>query len=76
MNPDGGLYIHVPFCHTKCEYCDFYSITLLDQIEDFVEALLREIELRAADFREVTFTTVFFGGGTPSLLSAAQLRRI
>ena len=76
MNPDGGLYIHVPFCYAKCEYCDFYSITLLDQIEDFVEALLREIELRAADFREVTFTTVFFGGGTPSLLSAAQLRRI
>lgn len=76
MNPDGGLYIHVPFCHAKCEYCDFYSITLLEQMEDYVEALLREIELRAADFREVTFSTVFFGGGTPSLLSAAQLRHI
>ncbi len=76
MNEHAGLYIHVPFCRQKCEYCDFYSITRLEQVEEFVEALLAEIALRAAEFREQVFQTVFFGGGTPSLLSEEQLERI
>lgn len=76
MNEHAGLYIHIPFCQQKCEYCDFYSITRLEQVEEFVEALLAEIALRAAEFREQVFQTVFFGGGTPSLLSAEQLERI
>jgi len=76
MKEHAGLYIHVPFCQQKCEYCDFYSITRLDQVEEFVEALLAEIALRAAEFREQVFQTVFFGGGTPSLLSEEQLERI
>lgn len=76
MNEQAGLYIHVPFCQQKCEYCDFYSITRLEQMEEFVEALLLEITLRAAEFREQVFQTVFFGGGTPSLLSQEQLERI
>jgi oxygen-independent coproporphyrinogen-3 oxidase len=75
--PQGaGLYVHVPFCEQKCEYCDFYSLTQLEHIEAFTTALLREIELRSPQFAEVTFTTVFLGGGTPSLLSPAQLKRI
>ncbi len=71
-----GLYFHIPFCEHKCEYCDFYSITQVDQIEQFVNALLREIELRAPELRHETFQTVFFGGGTPSLLTASQMSRI
>ncbi|MCB0300642.1 MAG: radical SAM family heme chaperone HemW [Calditrichaeota bacterium] len=77
VTPEGaGLYVHVPFCEQKCEYCDFYSLTQLDQIEAFTEALLTEMELRAPQFSGVQFSTVFFGGGTPSLLSPAQLTRI
>lgn len=76
MTAGNGLYIHVPFCHAKCEYCDFYSITLLDQIEDFVQALLIELELRAAEGNGRQFDTIFMGGGTPSLLSPEQMGRI
>ena len=77
LDTDGsGLYIHVPFCEQKCEYCDFYSLTQVDMIEHFVQALLIELELRAPEWAEDTFQTVFFGGGTPSLLSPAQMARI
>ncbi len=76
LSQGAGLYVHVPFCEQKCEYCDFYSLTQLENIEAFTNALLREIELRSSEFAEVTFTTVFFGGGTPSLLSPAQLKKI
>ncbi|RMI12816.1 MAG: radical SAM family heme chaperone HemW [Calditrichaeota bacterium] len=76
MQSQAGLYIHIPFCQRKCEYCDFYSITRLEEMEAFVEALLTEIRLRAPEFAGVRFATVFFGGGTPSLLGEAQLERI
>ncbi len=73
---NAGLYLHIPFCQAKCEYCDFYSITQLDQIKQFVDALIKEIELRSPNFQEIAFDTVFFGGGTPSLLNESQLERI
>ncbi len=76
MVQPAGLYIHIPFCQQKCEYCDFYSITTLELMDGFVEALLREIALRAPQFQEFRFTTVFFGGGTPSLLSETHWERI
>lgn len=53
MKEHAGLYIHIPFCQQKCEYCDFYSITRLEQVEEFVEALLAEIVLRAGDRKSV-----------------------
>lgn len=68
-----GLYFHIPFCEHKCEYCDFYSITQMEQTEQFVAALIREIELRAPDLQDEAFQTVFFGGGTPSLLTPDQM---
>lgn len=71
-----GLYVHIPFCQQKCEYCDFYSITQLDLQEEFVEALVSEMELRAPQYRQHRFTTLFFGGGTPSILSESQFGRI
>ncbi len=68
-----GLYIHVPFCLKKCDYCGFYSITSLDLMDDFVEALLKEMAL----YRSFgPFDTVYFGGGTPSLLNPPQIDRI
>jgi len=63
-----GIYLHIPFCDTKCIYCDFYSITNHSYKEEFLECLNREISLYAPSLKNKTFDTVFFGGGTPSLL--------
>ncbi len=66
-----GLYIHVPFCIKKCRYCDFYSVTDLSLAEKYTKAAVRNIS-------QITdkFDTVYFGGGTPSLLSAEQISEI
>jgi oxygen-independent coproporphyrinogen III oxidase len=69
-----GLYIHIPFCVKKCSYCDFYSVPSPGLIPDFIEALFREIEMAGDRFGPVD--TVYFGGGTPSLLTPQQVERI
>ncbi|MCS6809291.1 MAG: radical SAM family heme chaperone HemW [Bacteroidota bacterium] len=73
-----GLYLHIPFCEKKCIYCDFYSVETTDHIADFVQTLQQEIALRACFLsqHQKHYNTVFFGGGTPSLLSAHQLDAI
>lgn len=72
-----GIYIHIPFCKSRCLYCDFYATTQQRLIEPFVEALEREIELRAKPpFTADTIQTVYWGGGTPSRLTPSQLERI
>jgi oxygen-independent coproporphyrinogen III oxidase len=63
-----GIYLHIPFCEHKCIYCDFYSIETLDPVEEFIGALKREIAAQASSGYTETFSTIFFGGGTPSLL--------
>lgn len=69
-----SLYVHVPFCARKCEYCAFYSHPAgLDLMDRYVSALVREFELVAHDLAP---RTVFFGGGTPSILSEAQWEKI
>ncbi len=73
-----GLYLHIPFCKSKCLYCDFCSFPrpLRENVEAYVNALCRDLESRAADCREYTVDTVYVGGGTPTVLSAEQLERI
>ena len=71
-----GIYIHVPFCRSKCTYCDFYLITNLNLIDKFTDSLLKEIELYSKEYQDVTFDTIFFGGGTPSLIGAERLKKI
>lgn len=69
-----GVYVHIPFCIVRCNYCDFNAYSGLEHLADrYVEALLAEIDGRA-DGRAIR--TVFFGGGTPTQLSPAQLRKI
>lgn len=69
-----GLYLHIPFCEKKCIYCDFYSIESFRDYDRFLSALHREIDLRARLLPDTRrFHSIFFGGGTPSLLSATQL---
>ena len=72
-----GIYLHIPFCVKKCDYCDFTSFANAGALDGYVEALLREIELTARTGEyPASFDTVFFGGGTPSLLSGEQMQRI
>jgi oxygen-independent coproporphyrinogen-3 oxidase len=69
-----GLYIHIPFCLSKCPYCDFYSSTSLSPLRRFLDALFKEMTMYRNDFR--SFDTVYIGGGTPSLLRPRQLENI
>ena len=73
INPEKipGLYIHIPFCLSKCPYCDFYSSTSIPSIPDFLNALFKEMEMYRHRFNP--FDSVYIGGGTPSLLSSEQL---
>ena len=72
VNPDrSGLYIHVPFCLSKCGYCSFYSLASLDLIPDFINAVTDEMALHKSWFS--FFDTIYLGGGTPSLLSIQQI---
>ena len=69
-----GLYIHIPFCISKCDYCDFYSLTSISAVPDFLNTLFKEMEMYRNRFNP--FDTVYIGGGTPSLLSPQQLESI
>jgi oxygen-independent coproporphyrinogen-3 oxidase len=73
-----GIYLHIPFCQKKCFYCDFYSITGSSMQDDYVKAIIQEIRLTALDFKDgiPKVDTVFFGGGTPSLLKDEMLENI
>src|SRR6266498_934783 len=74
LGPVTSLYVHVPFCAHKCEYCAFYSEASSGEVMNrYAAALIRELELVAPDLRP---ETVFFGGGTPSILSLAQWKTI
>lgn len=73
---NSGLYIHIPFCRKKCNYCDFYLVTNLNIIEKFIDSLIREIELLSEKYKDLVFDSIFIGGGTPSILSANQLGKI
>lgn len=66
-----GLYVHVPFCKTKCPYCDFYSIVSGVPVASWLGALAREVELYRGAFGQ--FDTLYLGGGTPSLLGAEEI---
>jgi oxygen-independent coproporphyrinogen-3 oxidase len=66
-----GLYIHIPFCIQKCPYCDFYSISNLSLIPDYINALIKEIQCKASFNQAID--TVYLGGGTPSVLNAYQI---
>lgn len=69
------LYIHVPFCRTRCLYCDFYSTTLPVRVrESYLRALVRELSLRRSYLPAAPLSSVYVGGGTPSILSPALLR--
>lgn len=69
-----GIYIHIPFCKQACHYCDFHFSTSLKKKDDLIRALATELELRKSEFNNTTVETIYFGGGTPSVLSNAELQ--
>lgn len=68
MKKDLSIYIHIPFCYSKCYYCDFNSVTDKEDIEKYIKYLKREIDLYSDELRKYKLKTVFFGGGTPSFI--------
>jgi len=74
-----GIYIHIPFCRIKCDYCSFYSIPInncTDIVNSYIDSLLREIDFIAQNHPELVADTVYFGGGTPSILEPRQIGTI
>ena len=69
-----GIYIHIPFCKQACHYCDFHFSTSLKKKDELIEALVKELELRKNEFEGITVETIYFGGGTPSLLTNEELQ--
>ncbi len=69
-----GIYIHIPFCKQACHYCDFHFSTNLKKKDEMVLALAKEIQLRKNEFQDEIVETIYFGGGTPSILSIEDLR--
>ncbi|WP_417871823.1 radical SAM family heme chaperone HemW [Winogradskyella sp.] len=68
-----GIYIHIPFCKQACHYCDFHFSTSLKKKDELVSALVKELQLRKDEFINIEVQTIYFGGGTPSLLTNDEL---
>ena len=71
-----GIYIHIPFCNSKCAYCGFYSLPSMKLKDGFLEALKTEIVARKDYLHGETVNTIYFGGGTPSLLSVEEIESL
>ena len=71
-----GIYIHIPFCKQACYYCDFHFSTSMKRKDDIVNCIIREIEMRKNELNNETIETIYFGGGTPSLLTQNEIDSI
>lgn len=79
MEKNLGIYIHVPFCRSKCEYCDFYSLTggrTREQMDQYLHAVTEHIQEAAALAPEYVVDSIYFGGGTPTFFGADNLKRV
>lgn len=70
-----GLYIHIPYCHSKCAYCDFLSTPRADTMLQYIEALKMELDMRASEINDA-ISTIYIGGGTPSILPLPLLQQL
>ncbi|MDF2431628.1 MAG: oxygen-independent coproporphyrinogen oxidase, partial [Mucilaginibacter sp.] len=68
-----GIYIHIPFCKQACYYCDFHFSTSLKYKDELLKALVKEVHLQKEYLKGETVDTIYFGGGTPSVLSAEEI---
>jgi oxygen-independent coproporphyrinogen-3 oxidase len=70
------IYIHIPYCKQKCSYCNFHFSTSFATKEDFLSALHKEIDLRKNELTNKSLKTLYFGGGTPSVLDGDEIQKI
>ena len=70
------IYFHIPFCKQACHYCDFHFSTSLQYKDELLQALQQEIKLRADELTDKTIPSIYFGGGTPSLLTADEIQQL
>lgn len=68
-----GIYLHIPFCKQACFYCDFHFSTSLKKKDELISCLIKELEIRKDELQTETIETIYFGGGTPSLLSIKEV---
>ena len=71
-----GIYIHVPFCKTRCIYCDFYSTTCSNETQDYIDALCEELKSRKEYLKGEPIETIYFGGVTHSQLSMDEFKQV
>lgn len=74
-----GIYVHIPFCEKKCGYCDFFSVRLVKDksvVDSFVNSISAEIQMKSYLFKDQTIETIYFGGGTPSILPVSCIAKI
>ena len=71
-----GIYIHIPFCKSRCKYCDFFSTTQLEKRESYIHAVIQEWQAYQSQWRKQDIRTIYIGGGTPSLLSIESLQHL
>jgi oxygen-independent coproporphyrinogen-3 oxidase len=72
-----GFYIHIPFCAQQCTYCDFHFSTTFDTYRSqMIAAICTEIQLRKTENEQQSITTIYFGGGTPSILTSQELEQL
>ena len=71
-----GIYIHIPFCKQACFYCDFHFSTSLKKKDELISCLIKEIEIRKKELNNSIIETIYFGGGTPSVLSTKEIKKI
>ncbi len=71
-----GIYIHIPFCKQACYYCDFHFSTSLKHKDELIDGIVKEIGIRKKDWENETFETIYFGGGTPSIVDVKDIGKI
>ena len=71
------LYVHIPFCKKKCSYCDFLSAPAEEDVQNaYLKQMDKEISAVSKDYKDVSVTSVFIGGGTPSILEASKVQHL
>ncbi|MDP4153394.1 MAG: coproporphyrinogen III oxidase, partial [Bacillota bacterium] len=73
---DLGLYIHIPFCQKKCNYCDFYSVCDLSSSDEYLSALFAHIKQYGESSKPYNVDSLYIGGGTPTVLTRKQIKNL